>query len=221
MHVRSLIAPSLAISLAAFAGQVDAGILWGEVVRMDTGAGRIDLDHPVSDPFIDLASIHNPSVGSFVLVESSSPDASAFVSGVEFTSIGGPDAVFSFVDAGWFAPWRPGEHEFAFVASRLYFSSEYGVEVTLLGELVASGTAYGFFEVGGDVEGHVSFGTGSVSYTTTVGPGAQAISWGSIVGEGGGSAEFVGTVTLTLIPGPGSLALFAAAGIVGRARTRR
>jgi hypothetical protein len=59
-----------------------------------------------------------------------------------------------------------------------------------------------------------------VSYTTTLGAGTQAISWGSLIGNAGGSAGFVGTMTLTLIPGPGSFALFAAAGLVGRRRRR-
>lgn len=220
MHVRSLMSSALATTLAGLAGHAHAGIVMGEVSRMDTGAGLIDLDHPVPDPFTDLASIAHPSVGSFLLVEASVPDVSAFNSGVEFTSIGGPDAVFSFSNGGWLAPWHLGEYEFGFVASRLYFTSDYGVQVTLLGNVNTSGTGYGFFEVGGDVGGLVSFGAGSVSYTTTLGPGEQAISWGSLIGNAGGSAQFTGTVTLTLIPGPGSFALFAAAGLVGRTRRR-
>ena len=221
MHARRLMAPSLMAALLAIAGHAHAGIVLGEVNRMDTGAGVIDLDHPVPDPFTDLASIDDPPVGSFLIVEASVPDFSAFNSGIEFSSISGPDAVFSFSNGGYLSPWHLGEYEFAFVASRLVFSTSHGVQVTLLGNVNTAGTGYGFFEVGGDVAGVVSFGAGSVSYTTTLGAGTQAISWGSLIGNAGGSAGFVGTMTLTLIPGPGSFALFAAAGLVGRRRSRR
>lgn len=223
MHARSLSAPAVLAALVSLAGNAHAGIVMGEVNRMDTGAGLIDLDHPMSDPFTDIASIDDPAIGSFLLVEASVPDISSFSSGIEFVSVTGPDAVFSFSNGGWLAPWHLGEYEWAFVASRLAFSSTYGVQVTLLGTVTTTGTGYGFLDVGGNVhvEDMIAFGAGSVNYSTTLGPGAREISWGSLVGNAGGSAQFTGTVTLTLIPGPGSMALFVAAGAVGRGRRRR
>lgn len=187
---------------------------------MQAGAGFLDLDHPVPDPFADLVTIASPPVLSHLRIEEMVPDIRSYHSELAFFSIDGPVATFGFDDAIVLAPWHLGEYEFAFAGSRLAFTSELGVIVTLTGELVASGTGYGFFDVGGDLEGLVTFGESMVSYTTTLGPGLQTIAWGSIVGNAGGYAGFEGTVTLTLIPGPGSLALFAAAGAIARRRRR-
>lgn len=220
MIVRSLAAFALGAALVVPVPSALAGVVMGDLQRMDTGAGLLDLDHPVSDPFTDLASIEDPGVGSYLLVEASVPDLSAFSSELEFTSISGPDAVFSFSNGGYLAPWHLGEYEFGFVASRLAFTSSLGVIVTLTGSLETTGTGYGFFDVGGDIQDLVTFGRSTVSYSTTLGAGLQTIAWGSLIGNAGGFAGFTGTVTLTLVPGPGSLALCLAAGAVTRRRRR-
>ena len=220
MTVRSLATAALGAAIVAIVPSANAGVVMGEVYRMDAGAGLLDLDHPVPDPFTDLASIDGPDVGSFLLVEASVPDVSAFRSELEFASISGPDAVFSFSNEGYLAPWELGEYEFGFVANRLVFSSSGGVIVTLTGTLGTMGTGYGFFDVGGDIADLVTFGPSTVSYSAALGPGVQTIAWGSLVGNAGGFAGFSGTVTLTLVPGPGSLALFLAAGAVTRGRRR-
>ena len=175
MTVRSLATAALGAAIVAIVPSANAGVVMGEVYRMDAGAGLLDLDHPVPDPFTDLASIDGPDVGSFLLVEASVPDVSAFRSELEFASISGPDAVFSFSNEGYLAPWELGEYEFGFVANRLVFSSSGGVFVTLTGTLGTMGTGYGFFDVGGDIADLVTFGPSTVSYSAALGPGVQTI----------------------------------------------
>lgn len=221
MHARSLSAAVAAAALFVLAGSARAGIVMDSVLRMDTGAGLIDAEFPVADPFTDLASIEDPGIGSFLLVEASVPDISAFTSGLEFESASAAEAMFSSANGGFLAPWHLGEYDFGFVASRLAVFSTYGVEVTLLGTVSSAGSGSGFFDVGGDIRDLVLFDAGTVKYTTTLGPGMREIAWGSIIGNEGGSATFMGTVTITFIPGPGGLALLAIAGAIGRTRRRR
>lgn len=220
MNVRLLSASSVATAMLALATPVHAGVVFGQVNRMEGGAGLIDLDFSVPDPFLDIATINTPAIGSYLLVEATVPDISAYTSGLEFTTVSGADAVFSFSNGRQLTPWHLGEYEFAFAANRLAFTSTYGVIVTLRGNLSTVGTGYGFFDVGGDVQDIITFGSSPVEFETTLGAGSQVISWGSIVGNAGGSAMFTGTLTLTLVPGPGSLALFAASGLVARRRRR-
>lgn len=215
---RLLVATSIATSLLSFAGSAHAGVITGEIQRMDAGAGIVHPAHPVPDPFTDIASIAMPTVGSFILIEASVPGSSAFNSGLEFDSIVAADALFSFSNGSQAVAGALGPGEFAFAASRLVFSSTYGVAVTLVGNLTTAGEGFGFFDFGGDVHDLVPFGAGGVSYTTTLGPGQQTIAWGSIVGADGGSALFTGTLTLTLVPGPGGLALLAIAGALTGSR---
>jgi hypothetical protein len=220
MHARWSCALPLAAASLGLAAFAQAGVVSGEVQRMEAGAGFLDLDFPMPDPFFDLASIVTPPVGSFILVEESIPDIRAYRSRLGFMSIDGVDANFDFENSMTLSPWHLGDYEFAFAANRLAFTSDLGVIVTLTGDLATSGTGYGFFEVGGDLAGLVTFGESMVSYSVALGPGAQVISWGSLVGNAGGFADFEGTVTLTLVPGPGSFALFVAAGAVARRRRR-
>lgn len=220
MTVRSLAAPAFAAALIVFTPSALGGIVAGEVQRMDAGAGLVDLEHPVADPFTDIASINVPTVGSFIIVEASVPDVSAFAAGLEFTSIAGPDAVFSFESGGYLAPGHLGEYDYGFVASRLAFWSSDGVIVTIVGTLATTGEAEGFFDFGGDVRDVVTFGSSPVSWSTRLGAGVQTIAWGALIANAGGSAQFTGTLTLTLVPGPGSLALFGAAAAVARRRRR-
>lgn len=221
MHARSLSAAAATAALAALTGSVHAGIVMDSILRMDTGAGLIDIEFPAADPFTDLASIDDPAIGSSLLVEASVPDISAFTSGVEFGAASGSEAIFLSTNGGFLAPWHLGEYDFGFVASRLAVGSRFGAVVTLLGTLSTTGSGAGFFDLGGDIRDLALFAAGPVSYTTTLGPGMREIAWGSIIGNEGGSAVFTGTVTISFIPGPGSMALFAIAGTIGRARRRR
>lgn len=77
MTVRSMAAAALVAAPIVFAPSALAGVIMGEVQRMDAGAGLVDLEHPDGDPFTDLASINVPTVGSFIIVEASVPDVSA------------------------------------------------------------------------------------------------------------------------------------------------
>lgn len=106
------------------------------------------------------------------------------------------------------------------MASRLPFWSSGGVSVTLEGTRATTGEGAGFFDPGGDIRDLVTIGSSPFSWSTRLGAGVQAIAWGSLIANAGGSAQLAGTLTLMLVPGPGSLAMFAAAAAVAQRRRR-
>jgi hypothetical protein len=200
-----------------------AGIVGGTntIDLMQTGSGYIDLENPGQDSFRDLTTIVNPPVGSFLFLGGVIPGVESFYGELGFESINESVARFEFRNEIEVVPFALPDYEWAFSGNRLVFTTVVPVEIFLLGNLSVAGAGLGFLEVYGDDSPALvnPFG-GEWGVFLTLGAGTHIIAWGAMSGPSGGSADFEGSVTLTLVPAPGAVALLAAAGLVLTRRRR-
>jgi hypothetical protein len=219
MHQR-LFAP---LAAAIIVTPALAGVTGGSntIDLMQTGSGYIDLDNPGQDSFEDLTSIINPPVGSFLFLGGVIPGVESFYGELGFESINESVARFEFRNEIEVVPFALPDYEWAFSGNRLVFTTVVPVEIFLLGNLSVAGAGLGFLEVYGDDSPALvnPFG-GEWGVFLTLGAGTHTIAWGAMSGPSGGSADFEGSVTLTLVPAPGAVALLAAAGLVLTRRRR-
>jgi hypothetical protein len=200
-----------------------AGIVGGTntIDLMQTGSGYIDLENPGQDSFEDLTSIADPPVGSFLFLGGVIPGVESFFGELEFSSLSESTARFDFLNEIEVVPFALPDYEWAFSGNRLLFTTVVPVEVTLFGSLMTSGAGLGFLEIyGDDADPFVNPIGGEWGVSFTLGAGTHAIAWGAMSGPSGGAAEFAGSMTLTLIPAPGAVALLAAAGLILSRRRR-
>lgn len=215
--------PILAASFL-IAAPASAGFLVGNTDAMIVGAGYIDLEDPSWENLADAALIENPPVGSFISVASGIPGVETFLSYLRFDGLSGNTAVFVFENIAQAAPFSPGSpYEAAFAGNRLTITSSIDFVITLQGTLLGTGAGRGGFNLIGSGESPVIFdpAAGPVLYSRTISAGTRTFGWSALVGPLGGTADFVGTMTVTFIPAPAAVSLLAITGFVGGRRRRR
>jgi len=213
---------SVAAATLAVAPTASAGLLFGggnSIDLMQVGTGYIDVADPGQSEFTDLAQIFSPPVGSSLLLGGSIPGVESFYSELAFTNLDGPIATFEF-ESDIDIESIPPEYDISFAGSRLVFNTVVPVLLTLTGTVTSDGSASGFFYLYGTSAPIFLFGT--VNYTVEIGPGTTEIAWG-VLGQDTSptnDAVFAGSLSLTLVPAPGAVALLAAAGLLAGRRRR-
>lgn len=213
---------SVAAATLVVAPTASAGLLFGggnSIDLMQVGTGYIDVADPGQSEFTDLAQIFSPPVGSSLLLGGSIPGVESFYSELAFTNLDGPIATFEF-ESDIDIESIPPEYDISFAGSRLVFNTVVPVLLTLTGTVTSDGSASGFFYLYGTSAPLFLFGT--VNYTVEIGPGTTEIAWG-VLGQDTSptnDAVFAGSLSLTLVPAPGAVALLAAAGLLAGRRRR-
>jgi len=213
---------SVAAATLVVAPTASAGLLFGggnSIDLMQVGTGYIDVADPGQSEFTDLAQIFSPPVGSSLLLGGSIPGVESFYSELAFTNLDGPIATFEF-ESDIDIESIPPEYDISFAGSRLVFNTVVPVLLTLTGTVTSDGSASGFFYLYGTSAPIFLFGT--VNYTVEIGPGTTEIAWG-VLGQDTSptnDAVFAGSLSLTLVPAPGAVALLAAAGLIAGRRRR-
>jgi len=213
---------SVAAATLMVSSTVSAGILFGgdnSIDLMQVGHRYINTADPGEIEFTDLAQIFSPPVGSSLLLGGSIPGVEAFYSDLTFTSLVGPTATFEF-ESDIDIETIPPEFEISFAGSRLVFNTVVPVLLTLTGTVTSDGSASGFFYLYGTAVPVFLFD--SVNYSVEIGPGTTAIAWGVLGRDTSptNDAVFAGSLSLTLVPAPGAVALLAAAGLIAGRRRR-
>lgn len=210
-----------------FAGAAQAGLDGSGISFTDmmVGGGYLDVQNPFGPDYSDFIDLSDPSPGSFLEISGADPGFGSLNAGMTFGSFNNGVALFSFwsnLNALPFGSTVP-EADLAFAGSRISFTTELPVLVTVIGSVQASGSGVGFFELyaDGDVDGEFfTPGDNPVLIQFELGPGTYDLAMGGAALPAGGFGSFDGTLAISVIPSPGALALLGAAGLLARRRRR-
>ena len=216
------IAAALVTAGATQAGLDGSGISFTEMM---VGGGYLDVQDPFGPDYSDFIDLGDPSPGSFLEISGADPGYGSLNAGMSFGSFNNGVALFSFwsnLNALPFGSSAP-EADLAFAGSRISFTIEVPVLVTVIGSVQVSGSGFGRFEVydDGDPDGE-SFteSDNPVLIQFELGPGSYDLAMAASTLPSGGFASFDGTLAISVIPSPGAAALLGAAGLLARRRRR-
>jgi hypothetical protein len=193
-------------------GTASAGFFFGGVGTIDqmmVGDGYFDFTAGGAFDFVDIVSVDDPPLGTVVDLFVDIPGVETTGALLEWSAVDGDTVTFDSATLLDLQAGVPEGYDGAFAGQRLIFTTSVAVEVNL---------AY----QPGNYEPVIFFG--DFDYSITLEAGTNTIAWGVLgaLDEVGNPAmaEMLSTVSLTLVPAPGSIALLGVAGLLGARRRR-
>ena len=196
----------------------------GTFDQMMVGDGYFDFSTGGGFDFVDIVSVSNPPLGTVVDLFVDIPGVETTGALLEWTAVDGNTATFNSATLLELYSGLPAGFDGAFAGQRLTFTTSVAVELNISSLLSTQGNGVGFFYnyQPGNNEPVLFFG--DFDYSITLEAGTSTIAWGVLgaLDEAGNpaTAEMLSTVSLTLVPAPGSIALLGVAGLLGARRRR-
>jgi hypothetical protein len=195
----------------------------GTIDQMMVGDGYFDFSTGGGFDFVDIVSVSNPPLGTVVDLFVDIPGAETTGALLEWTAVDGNTVTFNSATLLELYSGLPDGFDGAFAGQRLTFTTSVAVEVNISSLLSTQGNGVGFFyNYQPGYEPVIFFG--DFDYSITLEAGTSTIAWGVLgaLDEAGNpaTAEMLSTVSLTLVPAPGSIALLGVAGLLGARRRR-
>ncbi len=196
----------------------------GTIDQMMVGDGYFDFSTGGGFDFVDIVSVSNPPLGTVVDLFVDIPGVETTGALLEWTAVDGNTVTFNSATLLELYSGLPDGFDGAFAGQRLTFTTSVAVELNLASTLSTQGNGVGFFYnyQPGNYEPVIFFG--DFDYSITLEAGTSTIAWGVLgaLDEAGNpaTAEMLSTVSLTLVPAPGSIALLGVAGLLGARRRR-
>ena len=196
----------------------------GTIDQMMVGDGYFDFSTGGGFDFVDIVSVSNPPLGTVVDLFVDIPGVETTGALLEWTAADGATATFNSATLLELYSGLPAGFDGAFAGQRLTFTTSVAVEVNISSLLSTQGNGVGFFYnyQPDNYEPVIFFG--DFDYSITLEAGTSTIAWGVLgaLDEAGNpaTAEMLSTVSLTLVPAPGSIALLGVAGLLGARRRR-
>lgn len=196
----------------------------GTIDQMMVGDGYFDFSTGGGFDFVDIVSVSNPPLGTVVDLFVDIPGVETTGALLEWTAVDGNTATFNSATLLELYSGLPAGFDGAFAGQRLTFTTSVAVELNISSLLSTQGNGVGFFYnyQPGNYEPVIFFG--DFDYSITLEAGTSTIAWGVLgaLDEAGNpaTAEMLSTVSLTLVPAPGSIALLGVAGLLGARRRR-
>jgi len=196
----------------------------GTIDQMMVGDGYFDFTAGGAFDFVDIVSVSNPPLGTVVDLYVDIPGVETTGALLEWSAVDGDTVTFDSATLLELYSGLPDGFDGAFAGQRLIFTTSVAVEVNLASTLSTQGNGVGFFYnyQPGNYEPVIFFG--DFDYSITLEAGTNTIAWGVLgaLDEVGNPAmaEMLSTVSLTLVPAPGSVALLGVAGLLGARRRR-
>jgi hypothetical protein len=196
----------------------------GTIDQMMVGDGYFDFSTGGGFDFVDIVSVSNPPLGTVVDLFVEIPGVETTGALLEWTAVDGNTATFNSATLLELYSGLPAGFDGAFAGQRLTFTTSVAVELNISSLLSTQGNGVGFFYnyQPGNYEPVLFFG--DFDYSITLEAGTSTIAWGVLgaLDEAGNpaTAEMLSTVSLTLVPAPGSIALLGVAGLLGARRRR-
>ncbi len=196
----------------------------GTIDQMMVGDGYFDFSTGGGFDFVDIVSVSNPPLGTVVDLFVDIPGVETTGALLEWTAVDGNTVTFNSATLLELYSGLPAGFDGAFAGQRLTFTTSVAVELNISSLLSTQGNGVGFFYnyQPGNYEPVIFFG--DFDYSITLEAGTSTIAWGVLgaLDEAGNpaTAEMLSTVSLTLVPAPGSIALLGVAGLLGARRRR-
>jgi hypothetical protein len=197
----------------------------GTIDQMMVGDGYFDFSTGGGFDFVDIVSVSNPPLGTVVDLFVDIPGVETTGALLEWTAVDGNTVTFNSATLLELYSGLPDGFDGAFAGQRLTFTTSVAVELNISSLLSTQGNGVGFFYnyyQPGNYEPVLFFG--DFDYSITLEAGTSTIAWGVLgaLDEAGNpaTAEMLSTVSLTLVPAPGSIALLGVAGLLGARRRR-
>lgn len=196
----------------------------GTIDQMMVGDGYFSFSTGGGFEFVDIVSVSNPPLGTVVDLFVDVPGVETTGALLEWTASDGATATFNSATLLELYSGLPAGFDGASAGQRLTFTTSVAVEVNISSLLSTQGNGVGFFYnyQPGNYEPVIFFG--DFDYSITLEAGTSTIAWGVLgaLDEAGNpaTAEMLSTVSLTLVPAPGSIALLGVAGLLGARRRR-
>ncbi len=196
----------------------------GTIDQMMVGDGYFDFSTGGGFDFVDIVSVSNPPLGTVVDLFVDIPGVETTGALLEWTAVDGNTVTFNSATLLELYSGLPDGFDGAFAGQRLTFTTSVAVEVNISSLLSTQGNGVGFFYnyQPGNYEPVIFFG--DFDYSITLEAGTNTIAWGVLgsLDDAGNPAmaEMLSTVSLTLVPAPGSIALLGVAGLLGARRRR-
>ncbi|MGA1399370.1 MAG: PEP-CTERM sorting domain-containing protein [Phycisphaerales bacterium] len=197
---------------------------YGNIDQMMVGDGYFDFSTGGGFDFVDIVSVSDPPLGTVVDLFVDIPGVETTGALLEWTASDGATATFNSATLLELYSGLPAGFDGAFAGQRLTFTTSVAVELNISSLLSTQGNGVGFFYnyQPGNYEPVLFFG--DFDYSITLEAGTSTIAWGVLgaLDEAGNpaTAEMLSTVSLTLVPAPGSIALLGVAGLLGARRRR-
>jgi hypothetical protein len=196
----------------------------GTIDQMMVGDGYFDFTAGGAFDFVDIVSVSNPPLGTVVDLFVDIPGVETTGALLEWSAVDGDTVTFDSATLLDLQAGVPEGYDGAFAGQRLIFTTSVAVEVNLASTLSTQGNGVGFFYnyQPDNYEPVIFFG--DFDYSITLEAGTNTIAWGVLgsLDDAGNPAmaEMLSTVSLTLVPAPGSIALLGVAGLLGARRRR-
>jgi hypothetical protein len=196
----------------------------GTIDQMMVGDGYFAFSTGGEFDFVDIVSVSNPPLGTVVDLFVDIPGTETTGALLEWTAVDGNTVTFNSATLLELYSGLPAGFDGAFAGQRLTFTTSVAVELNISSLLSTQGNGVGFFYnyQPGNNEPVLFFG--DFDYSITLEAGTSTIAWGVLgsLDEAGNpaTAEMLSTVSLTLVPAPGSIALLGVAGLLGARRRR-